>query len=139
MLRSSKAFHTVRQADYCALVEHFSDSAFVYATYSEDRFKHIPWVFFKLLVTEAQATVFLVDFENHNVDFSTDLSKFAWVLNLLGPREVADVDKTVNTFFKFYKHTEVGEVANLSRVLAAHRILGFDSFPWIFLELLDTK
>ena len=61
------------------------------------------------------------------------------MLNLLGPAEVADVDQTVNTFLKLYEYAEVSEVANLSCVLAAYRILNLDSLPWDFLELLATK
>ena len=61
------------------------------------------------------------------------------MLNLLCPREVRDVDEAVNTLFELYEDTEVGEVANLSCVLAAYRILNLDSLPWIFLELLDTE
>src|SRR3712207_592642 len=61
------------------------------------------------------------------------------MLNLLCPREVADVDQAVNTFLELNKDTEVGKVANLSGVLAANGIFVLDSFPWIFLELLDTK
>ena len=61
------------------------------------------------------------------------------MLHLLGPREVADVDQTVNTLLKLYKYTEVGEVANLGGVLAANRILGLDSLPGILAELLDAE
>ena len=59
------------------------------------------------------------------------------MLNLLGPREVADVNQAVNAFFEFNEYTKVGEVANLSSMLAANRILFFDIFPWVGLELLD--
>ncbi len=104
-----------------------------YVSYSSHGF------FFKLLVAEAQAAVLLVDFENYNVDVSAYLSELRWVLNLLSPREVRDVDQAVNTFFELYEDTEVSEVANLSSVLAAYRILNLDSLPWIFLQLLDTK
>ena len=38
-----------------------------------------------------------------------------------------------------YEYTEVSEVANLGNVLAAYRILLFDSFPRISLQLLDTQ
>ena len=61
------------------------------------------------------------------------------MLNLLSPREVADVDQAVNTFLQLNKYTEVGEVANLCIVLAANRILGLDSLPGILAELLDTE
>ncbi len=108
-------------------------------TYSEYSFEYIPGVFFELLVTEAQATVFLVDFQNLYVDVGTNLSEFRRMLHLLGPRQVRDVDQTVNTFFDFYEYTEVSEVANLCSVLAAYGILSFDSFPRILLQLLDTQ
>ena len=49
------------------------------------------------------------------------------------------MNESVNAFLKFNEYTEVGEVANLSGVLASNRILHFDSLPWIFLKLLDTK
>ena len=61
------------------------------------------------------------------------------MLNLLGPREVADVDQTIDTLLELNKYTEVGEVANLSGVLAANRILNLDSLPRIFLQLLDAE
>ena len=61
------------------------------------------------------------------------------MFNLLRPRQVRDVDQTVNAFFYFYEYTEVSEVANLGNVLAAYRILLFDSFPRISLQLFDTQ
>ena len=61
------------------------------------------------------------------------------MLNLLSPAQVADVNQTVNTLLELNKYTEVGEVANLSGVLAAYRILSLDSLPWILAELLDTQ
>ena len=61
------------------------------------------------------------------------------MLNLLCPREVGDVDKSVNTFLKLYEDTEVSEVANLCCVLAAYRILNLDVLPRIFLKLLDAE
>ena len=90
-------------------------------------------------MTEAQTTVLLVDFENYYVDRSTYCSELRWVLNLLSPREVRDVDQTINTFLELYEDTEVSEVANLSGVLAAYRILNLDGLPWVFLQLLDTQ
>ena len=113
------------QRPYPALIQHFDDSTFVYRTYSEYSFEYIPRILFELLVAEAQTTVFLVDFQNHYVDVCTDLSEFRRMFNLLRPRQVRDVDQTVNTFFYFYEYAEVSEVANLGNVLAAYRILLF--------------
>jgi hypothetical protein len=69
-------------------------------------------------VAEAQAAVVFVDSEDFNFDVSTDLSKFAGVFDFLSPREVADVDETVNAFFDFNENAEVSEVANFSGVAA---------------------
>ena len=55
------------------------------------------------------------------------------------PRKVCDVDESVNTFLEFNEDTEVSEVANLSGVLAANRILNLDGLPWVFLKLLDAE
>ena len=75
VLRSCETFYTVRQSYYSALIQHFDDSTFVYRTYSEYSFEYIPRILFELLVTEAQTTVFLVDFQNHYIDVCTDLSE----------------------------------------------------------------
>src|SRR5574344_225103 len=61
------------------------------------------------------------------------------MFNFLSPRKITDMNKTVYAFFKFYKNAEVSEVTNFCRVLATYRIFCFNSFPWIFLKLLDTK
>jgi hypothetical protein len=87
------------------------------ATHGVDSLKVVPGIVLELLVAKAQTTVVLVNLKNNNLDVGTNLSELAWVLDFLGPREVADVDKTVNAFLKLYKYTKVGEVANLCIVL----------------------
>ena len=49
---SSEAFNTAFECDYSTLVEYFSNFTFVYSVLSELCFECIPWVVFKLLVTE---------------------------------------------------------------------------------------
>ena len=139
MLRSSETFYTIRQSNYSTLIQHFDNSTFVYRTYCKYSFKYIPRIFFELLVAKAQATVFLVDFQNLYVDVCTNLSEFRRMFNLLRPRQVRDVNQAVNTFFDFNEYTEVSEVTNFCSVLAADRILLFDSFPRIRLQLFDTQ
>ena len=90
-------------------------------------------------MTKTQTTVLFVYFEYDYVDVSTDGSELRRMFNLLGPREVADMDKSVYAFFQFYEDTEVGEVANLSGMLASNRIFHLDGFPWIFFELLNAE
>ena len=61
------------------------------------------------------------------------------MLDLLRPREVADVDQAIDTLLELYEDTEVGEVAHLGGVLAANGVLHLDVLPRILLELLQTK
>ena len=61
------------------------------------------------------------------------------MLDLLCPREVADVDQAIDTLLEFYEDTEVGEVAHLGGVLAANGVLHLDVLPRILLELLQAK
>ena len=116
VLRRSKCFDTFGEGNDCTLLNKFTDRTFVDRTYTVVSFEGVPWVLFELLVTEREATVFLVDLEDHDFHRSTYFSELVGVLDLLRPREVGDVYKTIDTFFDFYEDTEVREVANLSRV-----------------------
>ncbi len=62
-----------------------------------------------------------------------------WVINLLGPREVRDVDEAVYALFDLNKHAEVGEVAHARAVLRTNGIFGLDVLPGIVAELLDAE
>ena len=139
VFRSSETFNAVRESNYSTFVEHFDDSTFVDAIWSEDSFENIPWVFFELFVTEAEATVFFVDFENNNFDFRADLCEFRWVFDFFSPAKIRNVDKTVDTFFDFYEYTEVSEVAYASIVFCASSVFSIDVFPWISFKLFDTE
>ncbi len=139
MLGSGEAFNTVGKSDNCAFLNHFNDGSFMNGAGSEDGFEYIPGILLELLVAEAETTVFLVDLENLHLDVSADLGEFVGVFDTLGPAEVGDVDKTIDTFLDFNEHAEVGEVAHLGGVLAADRIFGLDVFPRISLELLDAE
>ena len=90
-------------------------------------------------MAERETTVLLVDVEHLNIDSFTNLSELRWVLHLLSPREVRDVDETVNAFLHLNEYAEVSEVAHLGSVLAANRILLIDLLPWIFSQLLHAE
>ena len=64
VLRSYEAFNAILELNNSTLVVKFDDSTFVSATFGEYSFEYIPRIFFELLVTEAETTVFLVDFEH---------------------------------------------------------------------------
>ena len=139
VLRRSECFDTFGERDDSALLYEFADRTFVDRTYAVVSFEGVPGVLFKLLVAERETTVFLVDLEDDDLQRSTDFRELVGVLDLLRPREVGDVYKTIDTFFDLYEDTEVGEVADLSRVARADGEALVDVFPWIFLELLETE
>ena len=128
---SCESFNAFGEGYDSTFFHEFGDGALVNGAYAVLFFKGVPGVVFELLVTEAEATVFLVDFEDLNFDGRTDLSEFAGVFDLLGPREVRDVDQAVNSFFEFYEYAEVSEVANLGGVAAADGEAHFDVGPGI--------
>ena len=139
MFRSSKAFYTIFQLDYGTFVQHLDDSTFVNRVHREYGFKHIPRVLFKLLVTQAQTTVFFVDFQYLNLDFCANLREFRRMFDLLGPRKVGDMNQAVYAFFYLNEYAEVCKVAYFGRMFGTHGVFLFDVFPRIGFQLLDTQ
>ena len=112
MFGSRETFYSVRQCDNRAFFEHFDNRSLMDRTYCKHGLEYVPGIFFELFVSEAETTIFFVDFENLNFDIGTDLSKLRGVFDFLCPRKVGDVDKTFYAFFDFYEYAEVGEVTN---------------------------
>jgi len=102
-------------------------------------FKHIPGVLFKLLVPQAQTTVFFVDFQYLNLDFCANLREFRRMFDLLGPRKVGDMNQAVYAFFYLNEYAEVRKVAYFGRMFGTHGVFLFDVFPRIGFQLLDTQ
>ena len=44
--------------------------------YREDSFEYFPWILFELLVTQAHATIVLIQFKNDNIDGISNAAKF---------------------------------------------------------------
>ncbi|MPN56817.1 hypothetical protein SDC9_204510 [bioreactor metagenome] len=61
------------------------------------------------------------------------------MFNLLGPREVTDMYKTVNSLFKFYENTEVCKVADSSCAFCTYWIFLSYCSPRIRLKLFDAE
>ena len=139
MTHRGEGLDVVRQDDGGALVVHVDNLALMDAANGEEGLVDIPRILLELLVTEAQTAVFGIDLKDHNLNLLTDLGKLGGVFDLLAPAEVADVDKTVDTFLELDEDTEVGEVAHGGGVLAAHRIFLGDGQPGIRHELTDTE
>ena len=140
VLGSCKALNAVGiQTDLATTLGELADGTLVHAALGEDGLVGFPRILLELLVTQAQTTVLLVDVENDNVNGSVNLGELARVLDLLGPRQVADVNQALNTLFHLNKDAEVGEVAHLGGVLAANGVLLLDGVPRIVGELLDAQ
>ena len=54
----------------------------------KDTLEYVPRILFELFVTQAQTTIFLIDFQYLNFDVGSDLSKFRRVFDFLRPRKV---------------------------------------------------
>jgi hypothetical protein len=93
-------------------VNNFRYLTCVYSTYSKAIFIFIPWVSLGLFVSKRKFTSFNVKLKNYNLKFITYVNKLTWVLDLLSPRKVRDVDQSVDTFFKLNEYTEVCKVSN---------------------------
>src|ERR1700694_2886608 len=57
----------------------------------------------------------------------------------LGPGEIRDVDETVDAFFDFDEHTEVGELADAALDHRADAVASGDGGPRVGLELFDSE
>src|SRR5690349_1458577 len=70
----------------------------------------IPWIFFKLFVSELQFAVLFINTHDHYIDVCTDLSVFTWVIETLQPAQVADMNHTTNTRSQFYEYTIISDI-----------------------------
>ena len=139
VLRSSEALATLVESDNGALVHHLGNLTVMDSAGLVDLLVLVPRILLKLLVAEAQTTVLLVDLQDDDLNLGTHCCELRRMLHLLGPRQVRDVDKTIDTLLELYEDTEVGEVADLCSVDRADRILLLDILPRILLELLQTE
>ena len=57
------------------------------------------------------------------------------MFHFLCPRQVRDMDQSVNTFFDLNEHTKVSKVTNFSCVFRSYRIFFLQCFP---MDLVST-
>ena len=98
-----------------------------------------PRVVIKLLNSEGNALIFLIDAKNNSFDLVVLLEHFGRMIDLTSPRKVGDVDHAVDTLFEANECTISGEVAHLALDFLADRVTSLDLGPWILLELADPK
>ena len=75
VLAVASSLQTVGQCDGRVTAFHLHHSGLVLAADREHAFEDLPWVLFDLLVAEAHAAVFLVQFEHHDFDFVSHVAE----------------------------------------------------------------
>ncbi len=96
----------------CAVVSDENYFTLNLVTDLDIRIEAIPRMSGKLLQTESDSLLLLVEVENYDLDLLIKFNNFLWVV-YAAPREVSDVDETVNTA-EVNEYTIVGDVLDCS-------------------------
>ena len=139
MFFGNKGFNPVGKLNHAPFIVYADNGALVNRIFKEDGCEGIPWVFFQLLVTQAETTSFGIDFQDHDVQHLVLLDELRRVVDFLGPRKIANVHEAVHTLSQFYKKTEIGQIANPAAETRSNRELFADGNPRILGQLLHTQ
>ena len=99
----------------------------------------LPWVRSKLLDTQREALVFLVDLQDNRLNGLAFGIFLGWMLDPLGPGEIRDVDQAVDALFYADKDTEISDIFNLSFDDGTYRIGLGDQIPGVGLQLFHAQ
>src|SRR5690606_12569615 len=77
--RRSKRFQTILKLNKSTLLIFLRYVTFVHRADREHCFEGSPGIFFQLFMTQRQFAVFLVNAQDHHLDFITYFGEFAWV------------------------------------------------------------
>ncbi len=91
-----QTLHTWSNLDECTVVSHNNYLALHVVTHLEVGVECIPWMRSELLQTESDTLLLLVEVEDNNVDLLVERNNLV-VDVYAAPRQVCDVDQTVNT------------------------------------------
>ena len=80
-----------------------------------------------------------IDRKHHRLHFFAFLEDLGWVADLLGPRQIADVQQSIDPFFDLDERAVVGDVPHLALDHRARRILLGNAFPRVLLDLLHAE
>ena len=98
-----------------------------------------PRILMQLLEAEADALLLLVDFHDHALHVFALLEDLVGVRDLLGPGNIADVQKPIDSWFDLDERTVVGEVADLAFDDGSWRVFLRHEFPGVDLGLLHAQ
>ena len=91
-----QALYTWSNLNECTIVSHNHYLTLHVITYLEVLVEGIPWMWSELLQTESDTLLLLIEVEDNNVDLLVERYNLVWIA-YAAPREVCDVDQTVNT------------------------------------------
>ena len=99
----------------------------------------LPWVFLELLDTERHLALGTVECQDDSLYLVAHLHEVLSRTQVLAPRHLRNVDKTLYTRSNLYECTVVGHNDNLTLHVVAHLQVSVESIPWVRSELLQTE
>src|SRR5690554_3533790 len=101
--------------------------------------KCLPRIPFELLHTETNMPSLSIHTGHHDIDHITLFAEIAHVPDFLGPRDIVDMEESIDSLFKVYECTTIGDLYN--RLGKSHTVWVslFYGIPRILLELLESK
>src|SRR6185312_11533483 len=101
--------------------------------------KSFPRVGQRLLEAERNPALHRIDLDHRNFDFLRGGDELARMDVLFRPGHFGDVDEAFDARFEFDEGAVVGDVGDAALHFGADRILRFDAFPRIALQLLHAE
>ena len=99
----------------------------------------IPGIFLRLLDTQGDFLLVLVDIQHDDLDLVVDLNQIAGMADSLGPGHFADVHQTLDTLFELDEGSVAHHVYDCAADLCADGIAVLDFFPRTGRFLLQTQ
>ena len=107
-----KTFYTWLNLNECAVVSDKDDLTLNLVTNLEIRVEVIPWMWGKLLETESDTLLLLIEVKNNDLDLLVKSDNLFRVIDT-APREIGDMDKTVHTA-KVNEYAVIGDILDCS-------------------------
>ena len=134
-----ESVHFIFQPHKCAEASELGDLAGDETAHFINGIDLIPRIVAELFNADRDALVFAVNLQHSSFDFIALLEQFGGVIYFSGPREIANVDHSVETFLKFNEGAVAGEVAHFALHHSSGPVLIAGGVPWIVVELTDAE
>ena len=109
------------------------------ATYRVLNLDGLPWVFLQLLDTKAHLTLSAVECQDNSLNLVTYLHEVLSRTQVLAPRHLRYVDKTLYTRSNLYECTVISHNDYLTLNVVTNLQVSIQSIPWVWSQLLQTK